>query len=90
VECHGPQLKGDGPAKAPDLAIAAAYDPSDFATLLRTGQAAGGRELGLMSASARIRFADLSDAEIAALHAYLKARAARALVAGETKPLPKP
>jgi mono/diheme cytochrome c family protein len=89
VECHGAQLQGGGPAHAPDLTIAASYDPADFARLLRTGKAAGNRELGLMSASSRIRFAGLTDAEIAELHSYLKARADRIVNEAATKPLPK-
>ncbi|MDQ0464505.1 cytochrome c553 [Caulobacter ginsengisoli] len=77
VECHGSQLQGGALAEAPDLNIAAAYDPADFKRLLRTGIAAGNRRLGLMSESAPIRFRNLSDAEIEALQAYLKARVER-------------
>jgi hypothetical protein len=61
--------------KLPDLTIAGAYDPADFENLLRTGVAAGGRKLGLMTESAPGRFNALSHEEISALHAYLKARA---------------
>jgi hypothetical protein len=43
--------------------------------LLRTGKAAGGREVGLMSQEARHRLYALDDAEVAAIHAYLTARA---------------
>ena len=90
VECHGPALKGgDGVLKTPDLTVAAAYDLPDFECLLRTGVAAGGREVGLMSASSRIRFGALTSDEITALHEYLKARAASVVAAAETKPLPK-
>ncbi|HEX5264215.1 MAG TPA: c-type cytochrome, partial [Phenylobacterium sp.] len=78
VECHGPDLKGLAAVKSPDLAIAGAYDPDDFEKLLRTGVAAGGRKLGLMTESAPGRFNALSHEEISALHAYLKARAERA------------
>ena len=77
VECHGQQLQGLQGVKSPDLAIAAAYDPADFERLLRTGVAAGGRKLGLMSDVAPVRFNAFSHDEIAALQAYLKARAAR-------------
>lgn len=76
VECHGPELKGDDFLETPDLNIAASYDAEDFATLMHTGIGAGGRELGLMSAAGRTRFHIMTDAEIASLHAYLKARAA--------------
>jgi mono/diheme cytochrome c family protein len=74
VECHGGDLKGarGGP---PDLTIAGAYDPGDFHRLLRTGVAAGGRQVGMMSAVARKRFSSLTDAEIEAIRSYLVARA---------------
>jgi mono/diheme cytochrome c family protein len=83
VECHGPTLSGSEMVGSPDLTVAAAYAPADFARLLRTGRAAGDRELGLMSTSARARFSGLSDAEIAALHGYLKARAERVIAAAQ-------
>ena len=73
-ECHGPDLSGGG--DTPDLMIAAAYDPADFRRLMRTGKAAGGRELRMMSGVSRDRFSRFTDAEIEALHAYLRARAA--------------
>lgn len=76
VECHGLQLKGDDFLKSPDLNVAAAYEPEDFAALMKTGVAAGGRKLGLMTAAARVRFHVLTDAEVSALQGYLKARAA--------------
>ena len=70
TECHGPGLRGgDG---TPSLAIAAAYAPAEFRHFLRTGEAKGGRELRLMSDMARRRFSQLTDAEIGALHAYLR------------------
>jgi cytochrome c553 len=78
MECHGRDLKGGEVTHAPDLAIAGAYDLADFERLLRTGVAAGNRRLGLMSQTAPGRFNVLSHQEIAALHAYLKARADQA------------
>ena len=74
-ECHGADLSGGG--DTPDLMMAAAYDLPDFRHLMRTGKAAGGRELRMMSGVARSRFSRFTDAEIDALHAYLKARAER-------------
>ncbi|HEX5379238.1 MAG TPA: c-type cytochrome [Phenylobacterium sp.] len=76
MECHGVDLKGSTVTHAPDLMIAGAYDLPDFERLLRTGVAAGGRRLGLMSEIAPRRFNVLSHQEIAALHAYLQARVA--------------
>ena len=79
--CHGPDLTGGsaegGDRAPPDLAVAAAYDPAQFRTLLRTGVPPGGRDLGLMKEVAERDFANYSDEEIAELHAYLRARAER-------------
>ena len=80
AECHGPSLMGGsaGPdQKAPDLRVAAGYDPAQFRTMMRTGRPPSGRDLGLMSEVARNDFSHLTDAEIDALHAYLVARAER-------------
>jgi cytochrome c553 len=79
TECHGKDLGGRDVVGAPDLEIAAAYSPQDFETLLRTGAAPTGRDLGLMTSTAKARFSHLSDHEIEALHGYLKARAERGL-----------
>lgn len=79
-ECHGADLSGGQPTpdtSAPDLAIAGAYDLAQFRTLLRTGRPPNGRDLGLMAEVARDDFSRLTDSEIAALHAYLRARAER-------------
>lgn len=76
AECHGPTLGGGGALDAPDLAVAAAYEPEAFRRLMRTGRAAGDREVGLMSEMSRTRFVHFTDAEIDQLHGYLRARAA--------------
>jgi mono/diheme cytochrome c family protein len=72
TECHGPDLRGpregDG---APDLRIAAAFSPDDFARLMREGVGLAGRELGLMGGVARGRFVHFTDEEVRAIHAYL-------------------
>jgi mono/diheme cytochrome c family protein len=73
-ECHGNDLKGQGP-KPPDLMVAGAYDPGDFHRLLKTGVAAGGRDVGMMSAVARKRFSHLTDDEVESIRLYLVARA---------------
>lgn len=80
AECHGADLTGNGPGGgggAPNLMIAGAYDLDQFRTLLRTGRAPHGRDLGLMGELARQDFRHLTDTEIARLHAYLQARAER-------------
>ena len=74
-------LRGGRPhaeaAPRPDLRIAAAYEPDQFRRLLRTGLAAGDREVGLMSEVARGRYKHLTDAEVDAVHAYLRQVAKR-------------
>lgn len=77
-ECHGPALMGgtmESGAEVPDLRIAAGYDPDQFRTLMREGEAASGKPLGLMGEVARNDFSHFTDAEIAALYGYLDARA---------------
>jgi cytochrome c553 len=77
-ECHGPALFGatmeDGNV-TPDLRIASGYDLAQFTTLMRTGKAPHGRDLGLMAYVARNDFSHYTDGELAAIHRYLSARA---------------
>jgi cytochrome c553 len=75
-ECHGTSLEGQGgpPPTPPNLAIVASYERADFVKFMRTGKAAGNRELPMMSAVARVRISRLSDAELNALYDYLSAR----------------
>ncbi len=77
-ECHGRELRSWGvPDSGPNLVVAKAYTPEAFKRLMRTGIAANGKETatGFMSGVARGRFATLTDDEIAALKAFLDARA---------------
>jgi cytochrome c553 len=80
-ECHGVTLTGSTwppPERSPpDLDVAGAYTRADFRRLMRTGVAAGGRQVGLMSQVARGRFSHLTDAEVDAIYDYLVARARR-------------
>lgn len=75
AECHGMDLRGGkaefGSEPRPDIRIAASYDLKDFQHLLRTGVGAGDRKLGLMGEVARGRYSHFTDAEMAAIHAYL-------------------
>jgi mono/diheme cytochrome c family protein len=80
AECHGPALMGGsaGPdQKAPDLSVAAGYDPAQFRALMRTGRPPDGRDLGLMATVSKDDLSNLTDDEIDALHGYLTARAKR-------------
>lgn len=81
AECHGMDLRGGEPMAGgkgpPDLRIAAAYDLEAFRLLMRTGVAPGERDIGLMGEVARGRYSRFADAEIDAVHAYLKAVAER-------------
>ena len=72
TECHGARLEGSAYLKSPNLAIAAAYSPDDFATLMRDGVGLGRRQLGLMSEVARARFSHFSDGEVRAIRGYLE------------------
>lgn len=82
-ECHGFGLRGDDPFNPPgkgppDLVIVGAYDRADFIKLMRTGKAAGDRELRMMSPVARGRFVHWSDGEVDDLYTFFQAMAARA------------
>jgi mono/diheme cytochrome c family protein len=70
--CHGADLRGTSvPEESPDLRVVAAYSPEAFTQLMRTGVPIGGRKLAMMGAVARDNLSRLTDAEIAALYAYL-------------------
>jgi hypothetical protein len=58
------------------LRIGGAFTPEAFARLMREGVGLGDRELGLMGLVARSSFRHFSDAEITALHTYLRSLAA--------------
>jgi hypothetical protein len=70
-ECHGPALKGDEFFASSNLRVLRAYSPEDFTKLMRTGVPLGGRKLGMMGEVAKVRFVHFTDAEVAALYAYL-------------------
>ncbi|MCH8172742.1 MAG: c-type cytochrome [Proteobacteria bacterium] len=84
TECHGQNLEGtdEGDFYTPDLSIAAAYTLEEFSHLMNTGEALGGRELGLMTEVAKSRFSYLFEDEVSALHAYLLDRAEREMEEG--------
>jgi mono/diheme cytochrome c family protein len=72
-ECHGASLRGasNPDFTSPNLRIVMAYSPEAFTDLLRKGVALGGRELRVMSPTAREHLAYLTDAEIDSLYVYL-------------------
>ncbi len=77
-ECHGFGLRGDNPfdepgGARPDLAIVASYDKAAFTHLMRTGNPPGNRDLGLMTRTARNRFAHWTPQEVDDLYAFLSA-----------------
>jgi cytochrome c553 len=75
---HEAQPSDDGRQIVPALApIGAAYDPAAFRTLLRTGVGTTKRDLGMMRVAAVGGLHALTDAEIAAIQAYLTAEAAK-------------
>ena len=66
------QIPDDADLRLPIGALAAAYPDTAFVRLMRTGMALGGRELRLMTGVAQRRFSQFTDAEVAALHRFLK------------------
>lgn len=74
-ECHGADLSGDNDGIPPDLRIGGAYSPGQFTRLMREGIPLDGRDLDLMKEVAIGRFSHFTDQELAALHAYVSARA---------------
>jgi mono/diheme cytochrome c family protein len=80
--CHSVHQKRtahDDSRPVPALAEAGpAYDPAAFRKLIRTGVGLSPRDLGLMARVAKGDLSHLTDAEIDAVHAYLKGEAAKA------------
>jgi cytochrome c553 len=76
AECHDTTLNGvaDPPLVTPNLSLVASYSREDFVHFMRTGKAAGNRELPVMSAEARLRFSHFTDAEVNDVYDYLLAR----------------
>ncbi|HEY6579203.1 MAG TPA: hypothetical protein VIY09_07750, partial [Rhizomicrobium sp.] len=74
-ECHGADLAGSPPRRAPDLGVISLYSRAAFFDLLRRGQGAHGRPVPAMRRLAAKRFHALADYEIMALYDYLNARA---------------
>jgi mono/diheme cytochrome c family protein len=72
-ECHGLNFEGGngGPSPTPALTVVQAYSAEEFSRLMRDGVPRDGRKLRLMGDVARDRFANFSDAEVAAMYAYL-------------------
>jgi len=77
AECHGMDLAGGrafpGEQPRPDLRIVAAYDRDQFRRLMREGVTPGERELGLMRQVALGRYSHLTQEEVDAIYAYLRA-----------------
>ena len=75
-ECHNSELQGYTDF-SPTLDTAGAYSNAELERLLTTGEGKVKKDLGLMSSSARHRFAKFTPRERSAIVAYLKARADR-------------
>lgn len=70
-ECHGQNLEGFAPIQAPPLNVVKGYSLEQFTRLMKEGVPVGDRELKLMGPTSRVRFANLTADEIAAVHAFL-------------------
>jgi mono/diheme cytochrome c family protein len=83
AECHGLDFKGGnrGPAPTPALSVVQAYSAEQFTRLMKEGVPADSRKLGLMGDVARGRFSRFSDADIAAVYAFLHSPANEATTA---------
>ena len=74
TECHNAKLQGfEG--FSPNLDIAGAYEPKELTRLLTTGEGKVKKDLGLMTATSRMRFSRFTPAERDAIVRYLVARA---------------
>jgi len=73
-ECHGQDLGGFAPINAPALAVAKGYSEEQFLRLMTEGVALGERQLGIMKAVSKARFAHLRDDERHAVYAFLQSR----------------
>ena len=71
-ECHGLDFRGNALERGPSLAIVAAYSPEQFRHLLRTGEPISGRDLGIMSRTARNAFSLLSEGESEDIRTFLR------------------
>lgn len=71
-ECHGLDLRGDALEGGPSLALVGGYRLAELRHLLRTGEPTSGRDLGIMSWSARNAFAHFTDGEIEDLFVFLR------------------
>ena len=76
-QCHGTDLSSGHGAPGPDLMVRGGYSLAQFRALMHDGETPSGRELGLMSATARSSFSHFTEAEVAAIYAYLDARDVR-------------
>ncbi len=76
-QCHGTDLSSGHHAPGPDLMVRGGYSRVQFHNLMRTGETPSGRELDLMSETARLSFSHFTDAEIDTLYDYLNARDVR-------------
>ncbi len=73
-ECHNAKLQGfEG--FSPNLDIAGVYEPQELRRLLTTGEGKVKKDLGLMTATSRMRFAKFTPREREAIVQYLVARA---------------
>lgn len=73
-ECHNAKLQGfEG--FSPNLDLAGVYEPKELHRLLTTGEGKVKKDLGLMSATSRHRFAKFTSGERDAIVNYLLARA---------------
>lgn len=72
-ECHGLRFSGNAFEGGPSLAIVAGYGLQPFVKLVKAGVPLSGRDLGIMSWTARNGFAHFTDAEVSDIYTFLRA-----------------
>ena len=72
TECHGLRFSGNAFEGGPSLAIVASYGLQAFQRLVHTGVPLSGRDLGVMSWTARNGFAYFTDDEVADIYTFLR------------------
>ena len=75
AECHGADLRGSARTVAPDLVMVSVYPPESLARLLRTGESIDKRRFDSTHVRITERLSTLTDEEISAIDAHLRARA---------------
>jgi cytochrome c553 len=81
--CHGTPLTGDPQMPSPSIVLAVGYSLPEFVTLLREGKPRVEKTIATMGEVAQKQLHNLTDAEIAAIYAYIRALPATGVPTGK-------